>query len=92
MLQLGKIDTQFQTQIEEEVKYQRAVLQRVVNMIKKLASCGLAFRSEEKLFCSTNNGNSMMCVELIAEFDPFLKAHIDEHGDPVQYQSYYLSS
>lgn len=90
--EMGKIDNQLQTQIEEEVKYWRAVLQRVVAVIKKLASRGLAFRGEDELVGSTNNGNYMMCLELIAEFDPFLKAHIDRHGNPGQGKSSYLSS
>ena len=31
------------------------------------------------------------CIELIAEFDPFLKSHIDRFGNPGQGKTSYLS-
>jgi len=57
------------------VKYWRSVLRRVVSVVKKLSSRGLPFRGDEEEFGSLRNGNFMMCMELIAEFDPFLAGH-----------------
>lgn len=38
--------------------------------------------------CSdSNNGNFMMCLELIAELDRFLKSHIDKYGNLSQGRS-----
>lgn len=88
----GRIDKQLLVQAKEEAKYWKNVLQRVVIVIKKLASRGLAFRGDDEVFGSANNGNFMMCLELIAEFDPFLKSHIDRYGNPGQGHSSYLSS
>ena len=72
---LCKTDKQFLTQTEEEVKYWRSVLRRVVSVVKKLSSRGLPFCGDEEEFGSLRNGNFMMCMELITEFDPFLAGH-----------------
>lgn len=34
----------------------------------------------------------MMCLELIAEFDPFLATHVSHHGNPGSGKTSYLSS
>jgi hypothetical protein len=47
---LCKIDKQFLTQTEEEVKYWRSVLRRVVSVVKKLASRGSPFRGDEEVW------------------------------------------
>lgn len=88
----GRIDKQLLIQSKEEVKYWKNVLQRVVAVIKKLASRGLPLRGNDEVFGSPNNGNFMMCLELIAEFDPFLRSHIDKYGNPGRGHSSYLSS
>lgn len=77
----GRIDQELLVQAKEQVKYWKNVLQRVVAVIKKLASRGLAFRGDDEVFGSANNGNFMMCLELTAEFDPFSKSHIDRYGN-----------
>ena len=51
-------------------------------MVKKLGSRGMAFRGKEETFGSKKNGNFLMSLELIAEFDPFLVSHIATHGNP----------
>lgn len=88
----GKIDTVLQVQIQEEINYWRNVLKRVIAVIKKLGSRGLAFRGKEERFGSNKNGNFMMSLELIAEFDPFLATHIATRGNPGQGHTSYLSS
>lgn len=89
---VGKADVQLQSQITKEVEYWSNLLKRVVAVIKKLSSHSLAFRGENDLFGSTSNGNYMMCLELIAEFDPFLKTHIQNFGNPGQGKTSYLSA
>ncbi len=73
---VGRIDPGLQLQIDEEFNYWRNVLRRVVAVVKKLASRGIAFRGKTKKFGSNKNGNFMMTLELILEFDPFLVTHI----------------
>ncbi|CAH0561807.1 unnamed protein product [Brassicogethes aeneus] len=65
--EIGTINKQLISQVEEEINYWRTVLHRVVCVIKQLASRGLAFRGDDEVFGSLNNGNFMMCLELIAE-------------------------
>lgn len=64
----------------------------MVAVIKKLGSRGLPFRGSEEIFGSNFNGNFMMCLELIAEFDPFLATHIAQRGNPGKGNTSYLSS
>lgn len=59
---------------------------------KKLGSRGLPFKGSIEKFRSQNNGNFMMCLELISEFDPFLSNHIVQLGNPVSGYTSYLSS
>lgn len=89
--ELSRIDKQLVTVFEQEVQYWRNVLQRVVSVLKKLSSRGLAFRGDDEVFGSEHNGNFMMCLELIAEYDPFLSAHIARYGNPGSGKTSYLS-
>ncbi|XP_074039832.1 uncharacterized protein [Leptinotarsa decemlineata] len=68
------------------------LLQRVVVVIKALASRGLPFRGSTELFGSNSNGNYMMLLEVLAEFDPFLREHIRKYGNPGIGHISYLSS
>jgi hypothetical protein len=78
--------------MEQEIGYWRSILKRVVAVIKALASRGLPFRGHDDVFGSPHNGNYMMGLELIAEFDPFLASHISKHGNAGSGTTSYLSS
>nr|CAI5829797.1 unnamed protein product [Callosobruchus analis] len=79
---LGRIDRALAVQLDEEKNYWENILKRVVACIKALTSRGLPFRVQDKKFGSIHNGNYMMSLELIAEFDPSLAKHITRHGNP----------
>ncbi|XP_025200593.1 zinc finger MYM-type protein 1-like [Melanaphis sacchari] len=89
---IGRIDSDLCIQINNEIDYWKNVLKRVIAVIKKLGSRGLPFRGSVEKFGSQNNGNFMMCLELISEFDPFLSNHIVQHGNPGSGHTSYLSS
>lgn len=89
---LGLVDTRLALQMEDEIGYWRNVLKRVVAVVKALAARGLPFRGHDELFGSLHNGNYMMALELIAEFDPFLGIHISKQGNPGSGMTSYLSS
>ena len=72
---IGRIDTQILKGLKTEIKYWRNVLQRVVSVIKTLSSRGLSFRGHTEKFGSPQNGNYLMSLELLAEYDPFLAEH-----------------
>lgn len=86
------IDKRLISQHEQEVAYWRNVLKRVVSVVKKLASRGLAFRGDEEKFGSVTNGNFLMCIELIAEYDSFLADHIARFGNAGKGSTSYLSA
>lgn len=85
------LDSALEKQIKEEQLYWRNVLKRVVAVVCLLAERGLAFRGENETFESTNNGNYLGLLELIAKFDPFLSNHIKQHGNRGSGSPSYLS-
>lgn len=89
---IGFLDHQLQKQISELSSYWRKVLKRVVSTIKFIAERGLAFRGDNEIICSPRNGNYLGILELVAEFDPFLSAHIRDHANKKSGHTNYLSS
>lgn len=77
----GRLDNLLQVQIDEEITYWRNVLMRVVAVVKRLCSRGLAFRGKNEKFGDPHNGNYCMVLELLAEFNPFLARHIERFGN-----------
>jgi hypothetical protein len=67
-------------------------LRRVVAVVKFLAERGLAFCGDTEVHNCPNNGNYLGCIDLLAEFDPFLADHIQMHGNPGKGNEAYLSS
>ncbi|GBP64565.1 Zinc finger MYM-type protein 1 [Eumeta japonica] len=87
----GRLDNLLQVQIDEEITYWRNVLKRVVAVVKRLCSRGLAFRGKTENFGDPHNGNYCMMLELLAEFDPFLASHIERFGNQGSGNTNYLS-
>lgn len=79
-------------EIAQEKHYWTEVLQRVVVIVRKLTSRGLPLRGSDEVLGSCHNGNFLMAVELLAEFDPFLKEHLKNYGRPGSGKTNYLSS
>lgn len=77
----GKVDTEMGKLELTEKNYYREVLKRVVSVIKYIATRNLAFRGSQEVFGASKNGNFLGLLELIAEFDPFLKQHIEKYGN-----------
>lgn len=88
---LSRIDKKLTDSVETEFKYWRSVLVRVVATVKTLSSRGLPFRGSSDKFGSPHNGNYMMALELIAEFNPFLASHIEKFGNVGKGNTSYLS-
>lgn len=87
----ARIDNLLHLQIDEEITYWRNVLKRVVAVVKRLCSRGLAFRGKSEKFGDPHNGNYFMILELLAEFDPFLASHIERFGNQGSGSTSYLS-
>lgn len=88
---LNRVDKQLTQQVEIEISYWRNVLRRVIAVVKSLSSRGLPFRGRNDHFGSSQNGNFIMSLELISEFDPFLANHIKEFGNKKKGSTSYLS-
>jgi len=53
---------------------------------------GLAFRGDNETIGSANNGNYLGLMELVAEYDDFLKQHMEKHGNRGSGHTSYLST
>jgi len=56
------------------------------------AERGLALRGDDEKIGSSHNGNYLGCLELVAQFDPFLAKHIEDFGNARRGTSSYLSA
>lgn len=88
----GVINSQLKMQLESHCNYGSEVLRRVVAVVKFLSERGLAFRGSSEIFGRADNGDYMGILELISEFDPFLKSHIQMNGNAGVGTPSYLSS
>ena len=55
-------------------------MNRVVSVIRSLSIRGLSLRATNETFGNDNNGNFLGCLELLAEYDPFLAGHIEKYA------------
>lgn len=87
-----RIDSKLMEQVSQEKIYWRSVLTRIVAIVKKLASRGLPFRGHNETIGSITNGNFLIIVELLSEFDPFLSQHVTRFKNSGSGNTSYLSS
>lgn len=90
--ELGRIDNELIKQSEEVKYYWRNVIKRLVSVIKFICERGLALRGENEIIGSSKNGNYLGILELLAEYDNFLKQHIVNHANLGSGHTNYLSS
>ncbi|XP_025425934.1 uncharacterized protein LOC112694616 [Sipha flava] len=76
-----RIDKTMAEKMLNEKKYWVKVLHRVVSVVKFLAVHGLAFEGNDSRLGSPSNGNFLGILEVISEFDPFLKQHMNESAN-----------
>ncbi|GFY02019.1 zinc finger MYM-type protein 1 [Trichonephila clavipes] len=74
------MDKQLKEQLRKDTEYYQNVLKHVVAIVKYLAIRGLAFRGTEEVLGSPHNGNFMGALELLAEFDPFIRERIEQRA------------
>jgi len=88
----GRVDTALEIQFHEEKNYWCMVLKRVLSVVRFLSSRGLAFRGSNEQFFNSRNGNFLGTLELLAEYDDFLKVHIAQYGNKNRGHVSYLSN
>ncbi|XP_018365076.1 PREDICTED: uncharacterized protein LOC108762532, partial [Trachymyrmex cornetzi] len=89
---VGTVDSDLRSQYNIEIGYWKAVLKRIVSVIKFLALRGFAFRGDNQTIGSQSNGNYLGCLELLSQFDPFLSEHIKKYGNAGIGNPSYLSA
>ncbi|XP_040262252.1 uncharacterized protein LOC121002374 [Bufo bufo] len=70
------IDKNLQTQMNQETKRWRDVLERIMAVTQFLASNNLPFRGSSNKLNTPNNGNFLGLIQLLAKFEPVMKDHI----------------
>lgn len=78
-------------QISSRKDYWVEVLKRIISVIKFLASRELAFRGTDERLGERRNGNYLGLLELLAEYDPLLKDHINRMANLSKSKTSYLS-
>lgn len=91
VLKQGKIDEELEKQISSRKEYWVEVLKRIISVIKFLASRELAFRGTDERLGERRNGNYLGLLELLAEYDPLLKDHINRMENLGKGKTSYLS-
>ncbi|XBJ04763.1 hypothetical protein VPH35_023654 [Triticum aestivum] len=71
------IDKVAQRELEKEKEHWRKVLLRILLIVKFLAEHNIAFRGSNSKLCQDSNGNFLGLVQMLAEFDPVIKEHVD---------------
>ena len=88
----GRVDSELVQEVDRIEQYWHSVLKRLVSLLKFACEQGLALRGDNETFGSPNNGNYLGILELLAEYDDFLRQHIQNHGNPGRGHTNYLSS
>ncbi|MEL7308383.1 MAG: DUF4371 domain-containing protein, partial [Pseudomonadota bacterium] len=88
----GSIDSKFELQVNQIEQYWRSVLRRLVSVLKFACERGLALRGDDENIGSPHNGNYLGLLELLSEYDDFLKQHIRKLANCGSGHTNYLSS
>ena len=88
----GRVDSELAQEADRIEQYWRSALKRLVSVLKFPCERGLALRGDNETFGSPHNGNYLGILELLAEYDDFLKQHIQNHANRGSGHTNYLSS
>ncbi|XP_022019553.1 uncharacterized protein LOC110919590 [Helianthus annuus] len=70
------IDKEAYEQFKKERDYWKEVIFRIIALVKFLAKHGLAFREKYEKLYQKSNGNFLGLIEMLEEFDPIMKEHV----------------
>ncbi|XP_050512531.1 zinc finger MYM-type protein 1-like [Diabrotica virgifera virgifera] len=91
LLKQGRVDVELEKEISTAKEYWVKVLERIISVIKFLATRELAFRGTHERIGEKRNGNYLGLLELLSEYDPFLKDHINKRANLGKGKTSYLS-
>ncbi|XP_050515543.1 uncharacterized protein LOC126890557 [Diabrotica virgifera virgifera] len=81
LLKQGRVNVELEKEISTAKEYWVKVLERIISVIKFLATRELAFRGTHERIGEKRNGNYLGLLELLSEYDPFLKDHINKRAN-----------
>ncbi|XP_065665622.1 uncharacterized protein LOC136087044 [Hydra vulgaris] len=73
---INVIDKNLESEIRKSVEYYYNVLIRVVAIFKFLSERTMSLKGHDEMWGSPRNGNFMGLIELISDFDLFLREHL----------------
>ncbi|XP_050504948.1 zinc finger MYM-type protein 1-like [Diabrotica virgifera virgifera] len=91
LLKQGRVDVELEKEISTAKEYWVKVLERIISVIKFLATRELAFRGTHEIISEKRNGDYLGLLELLSEYDPFLKDHINKRANLGKGKTSYLS-
>ncbi|KAK9727604.1 hypothetical protein QE152_g19065 [Popillia japonica] len=89
---LGRSDHMLTIQSDEEINLLEEHFEKGSCMCESACITWLVVQRTRRKLGSLYNGNYLMSLELIAEFDPFLAKHIARYRNPGSGHTSYLSS
>ncbi|XP_042236882.1 zinc finger MYM-type protein 1-like [Homarus americanus] len=89
---VGRIDSKLTTHVGQIEEYWCSRLRRLISVLKFICERGLALRGDDEIIGSPHNGNYLGLLELLAEYDDFLRQHIQNNANRGTGHTNYLSS
>ncbi|XP_042209606.1 zinc finger MYM-type protein 1-like [Homarus americanus] len=77
----GGIDSKLTTHVGQIEQYLCSLLKRLISVLKFICERGRALRGDDEVIGSPHNGNYLGLLELLAEYDDFLRQHIQNHAN-----------
>ena len=91
-LEIGQVVHGLTQQAKQIEQYWQSVLKRLMKVQTFLCRRGLALRGDNDVIGSVRNGNYQGILELLSEYDDFLKQHLQKHASGGSGHTNYLSS
>lgn len=88
----GGVMAVLEKQIMSDKKYWYEVLRRIISVLKFLSARGLPIRGKNEHVGNAGNGNYLGILELLAEYDPLIRQHIERYANKGKGSVSYLSS
>ena len=91
-VEIGKVYHELTLQVRQIEQYWQSVLKRLIKMMTFLCQRGLAITDDDEIIGSVRSRNHRDMFGLLAEYDNFLKQHIQKHASCESGHTSYLSS
>ena len=80
----SRVDKELKHQRDMEIEKNRKILERLLDCALFLAKQNLAFRGHDESSSSSNRGNFVELIHLVAKYDPLLASHLADNSKSKQ--------